>query len=61
MENIGASVDAVSTQGKKTVAVVAEEEECHQMRNEMVFFIKRRPSIEYQPWRSGVKTPEGIY
>ena len=36
-------MDAVSTQGKKTVAVVAEEEECHQMRNEMVFFMKEAP------------------
>jgi len=47
MKNIGASVGAVPTREKKSVAVVAEEEieeeECHQMRNEMVFFLKEAP------------------
>jgi len=47
MKNIGASVGAVPTQEKKSVAAVAEEEieeeECHQMRNEMVFFLKEAP------------------
>jgi len=47
MKNIGASVSAVLTQEKKPVAAVAEEEieeeECHQMRNEMVFFLKEAP------------------
>ena len=47
MKNIEASVDAVFTQEKKSVAAVAEEEiegeECHQMRNEMVFFLKEAP------------------
>jgi len=47
MKNIEASVGAVSTQEKKSVAAVAEEgieeEECHQMRNEMVFFLKEAP------------------
>ena len=50
MKNIGASVSAVFTQEKKPVAAVAEEEieeeECHQMRNEMVFRLKETP--EYQ-------------
>ena len=50
MKNIGASVGAVPTQEKKSVAAVAEEEieeeECHQMRNEMVFYLKEAP--EYQ-------------
>ena len=47
MKNIEASVGAVPTQEKKSVAAVAEEgieeEECHQMRNEMVFFLKEAP------------------
>jgi len=47
MKNIGASVSAVLTQEKKPVAAVAEEEieeeECHQMRNEMVFYLKEAP------------------
>ena len=47
MKNIEASVGAVSMQEKKSVAAVAEEgieeEECHQMRNEMVFFLKEAP------------------
>ena len=50
MKNIGASVSAVFTQEKKPAAAVAEEEiegeECHQMRNEMVFYLKEAP--EYQ-------------
>ena len=47
MKNIGASVSAVLTQEKKPVAAVAEEEieeeECHQMWNEMVFYLKEAP------------------
>ena len=47
MKNICASVGAVLTREKKSVAAVAEkeieEEECHQMRNEMVFFLKEAP------------------
>jgi len=47
MKNIGASVSAVLTQEKKPVAAVAEEEieeeECHQMQNEMVFYLKEAP------------------
>jgi len=47
MKSIGASVGAVPTQEKKSVAAVAEEEieeeECHQMRNEMVFYLKEAP------------------
>ena len=50
MKNIEASVGAVLTHEKKPVAAVAEEEieeeECHQMRNEMVFYLKEAP--EYQ-------------
>ena len=47
MKNICASVGAVPAQEKKSVAVVAEEEieeeECHQMWNEMVFYLKEAP------------------
>ena len=47
MKNIGVGVSTVLTQEKKLVAAVAEEEikeeECHQMRNEMVFFLKEAP------------------
>ena len=54
MENIGASVSAVLTAEKKEVEVkkVVEEEEeeveeeYHQMRNEMIFFLREAP--EYQ-------------
>jgi len=50
MKNIGASVSAVLTQEKKPVAAAVEEEieeeECHQMRNEMVFYLEEAP--EYQ-------------
>ena len=47
MKSIEASVSAVLTQEKKPVAAVAEEEieeeECHQMWNEMVFYLKEAP------------------
>ena len=47
MKSIEASVSAVLTQEKKPVAAVAEEEieeeECHQMRNEMVFYLREAP------------------
>ena len=47
MKNIGVGVSTVLTQEKKPVAAVAEEEieeeECHQMRNEMVFYLKEAP------------------
>ena len=48
MKSIGAGVGAVPTQEKKSVAAAVaeeeiEEEECHQMRNEMVFFLKEAP------------------
>ena len=47
MKNIEAGVSAVLTQEKKSVAAVAEEEieeeECHQMRNEMIFFLREAP------------------
>ena len=50
MKSIGASVSAVLTQKKKPVSAIAEEEieeeECYQMRNEMVFYLKQAP--EYQ-------------
>ena len=47
MKNIEAGVSTVLTQEKKSVAAVAEgeieEEECHQMRNEMVFYLREAP------------------
>ena len=47
MKNIGASVSAVLAREKKPVAAVAEEgieeEERHQMRNEMVFYLREAP------------------
>ena len=47
MKNIEVGVSTVLTQEKKPVAAVAEEEieeeECHQMRNEMVFYLKEAP------------------
>ena len=47
MKNIEAGVSTVLTQEKKSVSAVAEgeieEEECYQMRNEMVFFLKEAP------------------
>ena len=42
MKNIGASVGAVLTQGKKEEAKV-EEEEYTEHRNEMYFYLKERP------------------
>ena len=43
MKNIEAGVSTVLTQEKKSVAEgEIEEEECHQMRNEMVFFLQKR-------------------
>ena len=45
MKNIGASVDAVSTQGKKTAVEEEEieEEDRHLMRNEMIFHLREAP------------------
>ena len=48
MKNIEAGVSAVLAQGKKVeVAAVAEEEieeeDCHQMRNEMIFYLREAP------------------
>ena len=43
MKNIGASVSAVLTHKKKEKV---EEEEYHQMENEMIFFLSEAP--EYQ-------------
>jgi len=44
MENIEASVGAVLTQEKKEVEKgEIEKEDCHLMRNEMVFFLKEAP------------------
>ena len=45
MKSIGASVDAVSTRGKKTAVEEEEieEEDRHLMRNEMIFFLKEAP------------------
>jgi len=46
MENIGASVGAIPTHGKKEVKKGEVEEEYHPMRNEMVFCLREAP--EYQ-------------
>ena len=47
MKNIGASVSAVLTPEKKEAEVEkVEEEEYHQMENEMIFFLEEAP--EYQ-------------
>ena len=46
MKNIETSVSAVLTHEKKPVAAAEEEieeEECHLMRNEMVFCLKEAP------------------
>ena len=47
MKNIETSVGVVPTQGKKPVAAVAEEEieeeDCHLMRNEMIFYLGEAP------------------
>ena len=48
MENIGASVSAVPTRGKKEAEVekVVKEEDCHLMRNEMIFYLKEAPGCQ---------------
>ena len=46
MKNIGASVSAVLTQGKKEEVEEEVEEEYHQMENETIFFLSEAP--EYQ-------------
>ena len=56
MKNIGASVDAVSTQIKKEEEVKVEvneveEEEYTQHQNEMYFFLRERP--EYRIYATG--------
>ena len=53
MKNIGASVDAVSTQVKKEEVkeVKVEEEEYTEHRNEMYFFLRERP--EYRIYATG--------
>jgi len=48
MKNIGASVGAVPTQKKKEKVEEVEDEEieeedCHQMRNEMIFHLREAP------------------
>ena len=43
MKNIGASVSAVLTPEKKTAEGEVEEEEYHQMKNEMVFYLEEAP------------------
>ena len=48
MKNIGASVSEVLTQEKKAAAAAVaeeeiEEEDCHQMRNEMIFCLEEAP------------------
>ena len=46
MKNIGASVSEALTQEKKEEVEEVVEEEYHQMRNEMIFFLREAP--EYQ-------------
>ena len=48
MKNIGASVSAVLTPGKKEAEVkkVVEEEDYHLMRNEMIFFLREAPGCQ---------------
>ena len=46
MKNTGASVSAVLTAEKKEEVEEVVEEEYHQMRNEMIFFLREAP--EYQ-------------
>jgi len=46
MKNIEASVGAVPAQEKKEEVEEVVEEEYHQMRNEMIFFLREAP--EYQ-------------
>ena len=60
MKNIGASVSAVLTVEKKEAEVekVVEEEDCHLMRNEMIFCLNEAP--EYQisavgEWRENAR------
>ena len=60
MKNIGASVSAVLTPKKKEAEVekVVEEEDCHLMRNEMIFCLNEAP--EYQisavgEWRENAR------
>ena len=63
MKNIGASVDAVSTQIKKEEEVKVEvneveEEEYHQMRNEVVFFLLEAPEFRISAvgeWRENAR------
>ena len=49
MKNIGASVSAVLTHEKKSVAAAEEEieeEECHWQENEMIFYLKTDPECQ---------------
>ena len=48
MKNIGASVSAVLTPKKKEAEVekVVEEEDCHLMRNEVIFFLREDPTYQ---------------
>ena len=61
MKNIGASVSEVLTQEKKEAEVkkqLKEEEEYHQMRNEMVFFLLEAPEFQIPAvgeWRENAR------
>ena len=47
MKNIGASVGAVPAQEKKqTEEAEKKEEDYHQMRNEMIFFLREAPGCQ---------------
>ena len=61
MKNIGASVSEVLTREKKEAEVkkqLEEEEEYHQMRNEMVFFLLEAPEFQISAvgeWRENAR------
>ena len=61
MKNIGASVSEVLTREKKEAEVkkqLKEEEEYHQMRNEMVFFLLEAPEFRISAvgeWRENAR------
>ena len=46
MKNIGASVGAIPTQKKKEVEKGEVEEDCHLVRNEMIFYLREAPRCQ---------------
>ena len=58
------SVDAVSTQEEREDEEREDEEieeDSHQMRNEMVFFLKEAPEYRISAVAEWCETPGGIY